>query len=229
MPSFPRRRFLAHLKQSGGDLNLKKSWHTGTLKNIGRVWKKEQDAKAEQAKLAELQKEMAQERAVEELQRLQERAGLKVRSQKLDWMYSVGPGQAPSLREAETEAFLLGKKKVDSLLEAGEKKVLSTTSEFNPISLVNSKANSKRDIQAKVREDPLLAIRRQEQASIETIISNPLKMREIEREKERRRKEKKEKKRRREEEMGEKRSRRRKTMPVFRIRFGRRRSGGEEL
>lgn len=40
-------------------------------------------------------------------------------------------------------------------------------------------ANSTRDIQAKIREDPLLAIKQQEQAAYQALMSNPLRLREM--------------------------------------------------
>lgn len=40
-------------------------------------------------------------------------------------------------------------------------------------------ANSVRDIQAKIREDPLLAIKQQEQAAYQALMSNPLRLREM--------------------------------------------------
>uniref|UniRef100_A0A3Q3IS05 CBF1-interacting co-repressor CIR N-terminal domain-containing protein n=1 Tax=Monopterus albus TaxID=43700 RepID=A0A3Q3IS05_MONAL len=59
----------------GGDLNLKKSWHPQTMKNIERVWKAEQKYEAERKKIEELQKELRQERAREEMTKYAEETG----------------------------------------------------------------------------------------------------------------------------------------------------------
>ncbi|XP_075579053.1 uncharacterized protein LOC142595221 isoform X1 [Pelecanus crispus] len=49
----------------GGDLNLKKSWHPQTLRNVEKVWKAEQKHEAERQKM----EERPEERAHEEVQR----------------------------------------------------------------------------------------------------------------------------------------------------------------
>lgn len=55
--------------------NLKKSWHPQTMKNIERVWKAEQKYEAERKKIDELQKELKEERAREEMTRYAEESG----------------------------------------------------------------------------------------------------------------------------------------------------------
>lgn len=55
--------------------NLKKSWHPQTMKNIERVWKAEQKYEAERKKIEELQKELKEERAREEMTRYAEETG----------------------------------------------------------------------------------------------------------------------------------------------------------
>lgn len=55
--------------------NLKKSWHPQTMKNIERVWKAEQKYEAERKKIEELQKELKEERAREEITRYAEETG----------------------------------------------------------------------------------------------------------------------------------------------------------
>ncbi|XP_025023483.1 pre-mRNA-splicing factor CWC25 homolog isoform X3 [Python bivittatus] len=59
----------------GGDLNLKKSWHPQTLRNVEKVWKAEQKHEAERKKIEELQRELHEERAREEMQRYAEDVG----------------------------------------------------------------------------------------------------------------------------------------------------------
>ncbi|KAG0301717.1 RNA-splicing factor [Dissophora globulifera] len=162
----------------GGDLNLKKSWHPGTFRNQEKVWKEERKAADEEKKLQQLRKELEEERQIQELQRIQEQAGGKKRTDRLDWMYQAAPTGAAQDEKA-LEDYLLGKRRVDDLLNKkdGSMQALSKTSD----AFMNqpSKANSVRDIQAKVREDPLLAIKRREQASMEALMKNPIKMRQL--------------------------------------------------
>ncbi|KAI8089365.1 uncharacterized protein BX664DRAFT_332842 [Halteromyces radiatus] len=100
----------------GGDLNLKKSWHPSTFKNQERLWKEEKKHAEEQAKIEQMKKELQEERQLLELQRLQEDAGSRKRSDKLDWMYAAPSSNGPKAGSSEMEDFLLGKKNVDDLL-----------------------------------------------------------------------------------------------------------------
>lgn len=59
------------------DLNLKKSWHPATFKNQERVWIQEKKRKEEEAKIEQMRKELAEERQLQDLQRMQEDAGSK--------------------------------------------------------------------------------------------------------------------------------------------------------
>lgn len=54
---------------------MKKSWHPQTLKNIERVWKAEQKHEVERKKIEELQKEIKEERAREEITRYAQETG----------------------------------------------------------------------------------------------------------------------------------------------------------
>jgi len=54
----------------------KKSWHTMSFKNAELVWKVEEKKKSEEKKVAELAKQLAEERALDDLRRLQAQAGL---------------------------------------------------------------------------------------------------------------------------------------------------------
>uniref|UniRef100_A0A8C2SRQ2 CBF1-interacting co-repressor CIR N-terminal domain-containing protein n=1 Tax=Coturnix japonica TaxID=93934 RepID=A0A8C2SRQ2_COTJA len=73
----------------GGDLNLKKSWHPQTLRNVEKVWKAEQKYEAERKKIEELQRELQEERAREEMQRYAEDMGT---------VRSVGPRHELSVK-----------------------------------------------------------------------------------------------------------------------------------
>ncbi|KAH8553607.1 Pre-mRNA splicing factor-domain-containing protein [Umbelopsis sp. PMI_123] len=162
----------------GGDLNLKKSWHPSTFRNQERVWKEERKHAEEQQKIDQMRKELEEERQVQELQRMQEAAGGKKRADKLDWMYAApNASQAPG--GDDMEEYLLGKKSVDNLLRSkGEvQKVNDAVNER--FSFNNANPVNERDTAAKIREDPLLAIKRREQEAVKAIMNNPLKMREL--------------------------------------------------
>lgn len=78
----------------------------------------------------------------------------------------------------EMESYLLGNRRIDSLLKGTDNEKLSkqaTESSFMPI----QNANTIRDTANKIREDPLLAIKRQEQAAYEAFMKDPAKRRQL--------------------------------------------------
>ena len=102
---------------------MKKSWHPLLHTNQERVWKREQEILAERKKTAELQKELTQERAVQELQRLQaEAGGGTAKEARVEWMYAA-PAEGNGPNADELEQYLLGKKRVDKLLKGNDEKV----------------------------------------------------------------------------------------------------------
>ncbi|KAJ1980782.1 RNA-splicing factor [Dimargaris verticillata] len=159
----------------GGDLNLKKSWHPLTFRNQEKIWKAEQHAEDEQRKLDQLRKEIEEERQLQELESIQEAAGLKKKSERLEWMYNM-PGTAtsgPAVTE-DMEEYLLGRRRVDNLLKQNDNEssqsMSAGTTDYTALS--NTNANSYRDTQAKIREDPLLMIKQQEQAYLKRLMAN---------------------------------------------------------
>ncbi|XP_005919304.1 pre-mRNA-splicing factor CWC25 homolog isoform X1 [Haplochromis burtoni] len=186
----------------GGDLNLKKSWHPQTMKNIERVWKAEQKHEAERKKIEELQKQLKEERAREEMTKYAEETGvLKKKDDRLDWMYQGPAGQV------SRDEYLLGRpidKQITDQYEEPESGPSAETgllpgSIFNPATPASSL-----DLAAKVREDPLFEIRKREEAKKREVLTNPVKMKKIKEmlrqnldkkdKKKKRKKEKKEKK-----------------------------------
>ncbi|XP_037621309.1 pre-mRNA-splicing factor CWC25 homolog [Sebastes umbrosus] len=187
----------------GGDLNLKKSWHPQTMKNIERVWKAEQKHEAEVKKIEELQKELKEERAREEITRFAQEAGsIKKKDDRLDWMYQGPAGQV------SRDEYLLGRsidKQITDQYEEPESGPSAETgllpgSIFNPTTPA-----SNLDLAAKIREDPLFEIRKREEEKKREVLSNPVKMKKIkemlrqnldkkDKKKKKRKKEKKEKK-----------------------------------
>ncbi|XP_050981611.1 pre-mRNA-splicing factor CWC25 homolog isoform X1 [Labeo rohita] len=196
----------------GGDLNLKKSWHPQTLKNIERVWKAEQKHEAERKKIEELQKELKEERAREEITRYaQETGAVKKKDDRLDWMYQGPAGQI------SREEYLLGRpidKQITQQYEETDSGPSAETgllpgSIFNPTTSVSTN-----DIAAKIREDPLFEIRKREEEKKRGVLTNPVKMKEIqkmlrhnlEKEKKKKQKKKREEKERKKEKKHRKRS-----------------------
>ncbi|KAG9314030.1 Pre-mRNA splicing factor-domain-containing protein [Chiua virens] len=159
----------------GGDLNMKKSWHPLLLKNQERVWLEEKKALEEKKKLDQLRKEKEEERQLQELQRLQEEQTGKKRTEKLEWMYTT-PATGNSQNPNDLEDYLLGKKRVDKILTADDNAKLGA-SHKNFIAVQN--ANTARDIASKIREDPLFAMKQQEQAAYQALMSNPLRLRDL--------------------------------------------------
>ncbi|KAJ3615007.1 hypothetical protein NHX12_018575 [Muraenolepis orangiensis] len=140
----------------GGDLNLKKSWHPQTMKNIERVWKAEQKHEAECKKIEELQKELKDERAREEITKFaQETGALKKKDDRLDWMYQGPAGQV------SRDEYLMGRpidKQITEQFEEAESGP-STQTGLLPGSIFNpTTPASTLDLAAKIREDPLFEI-----------------------------------------------------------------------
>lgn len=164
----------------GGDLNLKKSWHPVLMSNQKRVWAEENKALEERKKTDQVLKERAEERALLELEKLQEAAGGKKRTDRVDWMYNGpgagGPGAGGGVSE-EMEGYLLGKRKLDGLVQRSETDAMKKDAGEEGFMALNSNANSSRDIASKVASDPMLAIKKQEQAAYEAMMNDPARKR----------------------------------------------------
>ncbi|XP_066193098.1 pre-mRNA-splicing factor CWC25 homolog [Sylvia atricapilla] len=161
----------------GGDLNLKKSWHPQTLRNVEKVWKAEQKHEAERRKIEELQRELQEERAREEMQRYAEDMGtVRKREEKLEWMYQ-GPGGM-----VNREEYLMGRP-VDKFIldKVGDKDAGgSGDTGLLPGSIfARAGASSVLDMATKIREDPLFMIRKREEEKKREVLNNPVKMKKI--------------------------------------------------
>ncbi|EXJ58975.1 hypothetical protein A1O7_06406 [Cladophialophora yegresii CBS 114405] len=157
----------------GGDLNLKKSWHPVLMSNQKKVWEEEKKALEERKKIDQIMKERAEERAIQELEDLQEAAGGRKRQSRVDWMYN-GPSSGQAGTTEEMEGYLLGKRRIDGLIKGSEnQKLEKSATEESFMALQN--ANTARDTAAKIREDPMLAIKKQEQAAYEAMMNDPIK------------------------------------------------------
>ncbi|EEB08821.1 complexed with Cdc5 protein Cwf25 [Schizosaccharomyces japonicus yFS275] len=156
----------------GGDLNMKKSWHPLLMRNQEKVWKDEQMHKEEQKRVEQLRREIEEERQLLELQRLQEAAGGKKRRDIVEWMYAVPNADGEKKSESEMEEYLLGRKRLDDLLNEKTEKQSNDLNKTEFIAVQN--ANSAQDIQTKVRLDPLLAIKKKEQDQLQAALQRKL-------------------------------------------------------
>ncbi|KXX76665.1 Pre-mRNA-splicing factor cwc25 [Madurella mycetomatis] len=162
-----------------GDLNMKKSWHPQRSGNVAATQKAEADAIAERKKLQQRLQEIEEERRKEEIQKALEAAGGKRRAERVEWMYS-GPNDGQAGDAAENEAYLLGKRRIDKLLQDNEAKKLQKQPSQDALAAAPAAAiTNTRDIAAKIREDPLLAIKRQEQQAYEAMMNDPIKRRQL--------------------------------------------------
>ena len=160
-----------------GDLNMKKSWHPQRAGNVAATQKAEAEAIAERKKLQLRLQEIEEERRKEEIQKTLEAAGGKRKIDRVEWMYS-GPTDGQGGDAAENEAYLLGKRRIDKLLQDNEVKKLSKQSSQDSLAVVPAISNP-RDVAAKIREDPLLAIKRKEQQAYEAMMNDPIKRRQL--------------------------------------------------
>ncbi|KAK7715256.1 RNA-splicing factor [Diaporthe eres] len=162
----------------GNDLNLKKSWHPQLMTNQRRVYDAEQAALQER-KLTEARlEEIRRERQIEETQKQLEAAGGQKKVDRVEWMYQ-GPNDG-GRDEYSSEAFLLGKRRIDSVLRGDDMKKVEKTAgptgeTPGPVPVIASA----RDTAAKIREDPLVAIKRQEQGAYQAMMKDPSKRRQL--------------------------------------------------
>ena len=146
----------------------KKSWHTGGLPMLRKVWAAEEREKQEQRTIEQLRKEKAEERALEDSRRLQAQQGLVTATavERVEWLYA---GQTMS-EAVKQEQYLLGAAVKDSkpadstavtaaVKAADERWKRGSTEDGHP----SGPTSNGRDEAARLREDPLLAILREQQ------------------------------------------------------------------
>lgn len=156
---------------------MKKSWHPHLLKNQERVWQEEKKALEERKRTDQWRKEREEERQLQELRQLQEAAGGKKVLDRVEFLYS-GPSQGMDRTTEEMEGYLLGKRRIDTLLKGSDNEKLSKQATEQAFMAIQN-ANTVRDTANKIREDPLLAIKRQEQAAYEAFMKDPAKRRQL--------------------------------------------------
>ncbi|XP_018304305.1 pre-mRNA-splicing factor CWC25 homolog isoform X2 [Mycetomoellerius zeteki] len=168
----------------GGDLNLKKSWHPSTMKNIEKVRKAEQQNDQENKRIAELKREIEMEKDLEDIKKYAVEQGVieKKDDKKLDWMYK-GPNQT-----INREEYLLGRP-VDKAFEQMQQ--AEKDSEMNrmpknhveyeciPPSLRFFSGNEQVDLARKIQEDPLYSIKKKEMETRNQLLKNPVKLKQL--------------------------------------------------
>lgn len=148
------------------------------MSNQRRVYDAEQAALQER-KLTEARlEEIRRERQIEETQKQLEAAGGQKKVDRVEWMYQ-GPNDG-GRDEYSSEAFLLGKRRIDSVLRGDDMKKVEKTAgptgeTPGPLPVIASA----RDTAAKIREDPLVAIKRQEQGAYQAMMKDPSKRRQL--------------------------------------------------
>lgn len=170
----------------------KKSWHVGTKKNEEKVWLREQAAAKEASRVAELQKQLEEERRLEEARRLERESGRggPAAAPRIDWMYedpgAAMPGTADAVKAgvaaaaAAQEDALLGKK--DAVMPAAQPSPRGGVEDIAKGTTAGAVLDDEgirdelivRDAEAKLRDDPLLSIRRSELAVREDAASRGL-------------------------------------------------------
>jgi len=154
-----------------GKMNHNKSWNTQSLKHVELVWKAERKHGEEERKISALKSEKKKQDQMADLRQLKhESAGT---AERIDWMYRpVIGGSAPP---SSSEEYLLGKKLAD---DHGTNEIKQLAS--NPGSLFLAAEKSlvvdPRDTANKLRDDPLVSMRRLEKETKENIEKNPVQM-----------------------------------------------------
>ena len=185
----------------GGGLAFlnKKGWHTGGYKNQEEVWKREQEAQREKAKVEELKKQILEERQMMELRAV---AGTKASAsgkqqhvERVDFLYA-GP-LAGRVGDELRREHLLGKPvdDIDKLnaanadaanaattpkddagangKTAGTTTTTTSVLRGGPAPLAIDSANER---WARLHADPLLAMKQKELAALKRVRDNPVTM-----------------------------------------------------
>ena len=152
----------------------KKTWHVTNLVNVEKVWLAEQQDKAEAAKLETWKKDREEERQIMELRQLQRESGQgeggSGAPERVDFLY-----EAPTTKNEE---YLLGKP-VEIKPEESDIKKVEALPGASFLHGQNNLSTASNEEFNKMNNDPLLAMRAAEQAALQKILNNPMKMKQI--------------------------------------------------
>lgn len=121
---------------------------------------------------------------MEEIQRLQEASGKAKQHSRVDWMYQAPSGETGHYSE-EMEGYLLGKRRIDGVLlkkDPDTKKLEKGSEVVGNGSAAGPSIVSARDTMSKVMADPLLEVKKREQAAYEAMVKETLRRKEREKE-----------------------------------------------
>ncbi|CAK0779174.1 hypothetical protein CVIRNUC_004711 [Coccomyxa viridis] len=163
----------------GGGLSFlnKKTWHPARLDRQEDKWKREQAAAKEEQKAEEIKKQIIEEREHEELDALAHAAGIKQRSDKLDWMYQGGMvAKAEANKRVEEQQQQQQQQQASQPVLAAEPGGPGSAAVKLPTFYAEDTAASANEVWSRLHSDPLFAIKQQEIAARRTIASNPVQM-----------------------------------------------------
>ena len=172
---FPQRK-------GGLTFLFKKQFNPANLANQAEVYDAEQRYEREMKMLEQRKKDLAEQEEISRLRREQALATGKTVQERLEWMYEdpLASSRMPlsssavetAAHQEQLESYLLGKEYVDprgSEIKQAQNAVGA--------SFMDTKYDPERDAMRKVQEDPMLLIRKSEQASLRAVLENPMKMR----------------------------------------------------
>ena len=154
----------------------KKTWHVTNFANQEAVWKAEQKDAEETRKMEEWKTKREEERQVEELRRLQRESGQGAssgsqRPERVDFLYEQ--------QTTKKDEYLRGKA-VEVEPEQSDVKQVETLPGANFLGVgQNNLSSSANEEFNKMNNDPLVAMRVEEQKALQRILANPLKMKAI--------------------------------------------------
>lgn len=111
---------------------------------------------------------------MQEVQRMHEAAGGKPVSNRMQWMYSSGKSDSTGFGVSEEmEGYLLGKRRIDTLLKQKNDEAEQARKTHAEKTSATGNVGTARDMAAKLRDDPMLAIKKNEQASFDAMVNDP--------------------------------------------------------
>ena len=156
----------------------KKIWHPGSFANMEKTWVTEQRYREVEIRAMEKAKKIKEEKVLEEMKKIQVSKGLIPASQlnRLDFMYQC-PDPEGNQKSNPNEDFLLGKRLDD---ESNNIFMKNRKPKKNLVPMfADNYANPKNEDFARIHEDPLYLILKEEKKQRTEIEQNPYKMKMI--------------------------------------------------
>eukprot|EP01023_Acetabularia_acetabulum_P026199 TRINITY_DN2491_c0_g1_i4.p1 TRINITY_DN2491_c0_g1~~TRINITY_DN2491_c0_g1_i4.p1 ORF type:complete len:675 (+),score=86.27 TRINITY_DN2491_c0_g1_i4:166-2190(+) len=161
----------------GGPLAFlnKKPWHPGNLRNLERVWQKEQAHEREQKRLEELRKQILEERQKEQLEQIAHDSGKYKREERLEWLYQGGVAARQEADERNQQQTLKDEQNQKAQQEI---QVAAKVQEASllPSFYAQDTPTSALETWQRLNNDPLFLIKKKEQEALQNIKKNPVTM-----------------------------------------------------